>query len=85
VRFLCEYMQRVGSRAYNIIITSTELCLEDTHFSELLWTADFKKNVLSIIIDEAHCVSEIKHLSEYLIWRVNRVQVVTVKGRVSQV
>ena len=44
-----DYMQRIESRAYNIITTSTELCLKDTHFSKLLWTPDFILwNVLSM-------------------------------------
>ncbi len=51
-------MQSVESHAYNIIITSPEMCLEDTRFSKLLRMPDFTRHVLSIIIDEAHCVSE---------------------------
>jgi superfamily II DNA helicase RecQ len=34
------------------------MCLEDTRFSKLLRRPDFTRNVLSIVIDEAHCVSE---------------------------
>jgi superfamily II DNA helicase RecQ len=34
------------------------MCLEDTRFSKLLQTPEFTQNVLSIVIDEAHCVSE---------------------------
>ena len=34
------------------------MCLEDTRFSKLLRTPDFTRDVLSIVIDEAHCVSE---------------------------
>ena len=34
------------------------MCLEDTRFSGLLRTPSFTKKVLSIVIDEAHCVSE---------------------------
>jgi superfamily II DNA helicase RecQ len=34
------------------------MCLEDTRFSKLLRTPEFTQNVLSIVIDEAHCVSE---------------------------
>jgi superfamily II DNA helicase RecQ len=51
-------MQRIESRRYNIIITSPEMCLEDTRFSKLLRTPEFMWHVLSIMIDEAHCVSE---------------------------
>jgi len=34
------------------------MCLEDTHFSKLLQMPNFTQNVLSIVIDEAHCVLE---------------------------
>jgi len=34
------------------------MCLKDTRFSKLLRTPEFTRNVLFIIIDEAHCVSE---------------------------
>ena len=34
------------------------MCLEDTRFSKLLRRPEFTRNVLSIVIDEAHCVSE---------------------------
>src|SRR6266849_10031446 len=51
-------MQGIESRRYNVIITSPEMCLEDTGFSKLLRTPQFTRNVLSIVIDEAHCVSE---------------------------
>lgn len=34
------------------------MCLENTHFSKLLQTPEFTRNVLSIVIDEAHCVLE---------------------------
>ena len=53
------------------------MCLEDMRFSKLLWTSDFTRDVLSIIIDEAHCVlewgenfqkafSELSHLQSYV-------------------
>lgn len=51
-------MQEIESRKYNVIITSPEMCLEDTRFSKLLRTPEFTRHVLSIVIDEAHCVSE---------------------------
>ena len=34
------------------------MCLDDTRFSKLLRKPEFTRNVLSIVIDEAHCVSE---------------------------
>ena len=34
------------------------MCLEDMHFLKLLRTPEFTQNVLSIVIDKAHCVSE---------------------------
>ena len=43
---------------YNIIITSPEMCLEDTRFSKLLRMPEFTQHVLLIVIDEAHCVLE---------------------------
>src|SRR6266852_4000089 len=51
-------MQGIESRRYNVIITSPEMCLEDTRFAKLLRTPQFSRSVLSIVIDEAHCVSE---------------------------
>ena len=57
-RFYLYHMQRIESGAYNVIITSLEMCLDDTQFSKLLRMPDFTRNVLSIVIDEAHCVSE---------------------------
>src|SRR6266446_7060208 len=56
--FYLDYKQRIESQAYNVIITSPEMCLEGTRFSRLLRTPDFTRNILSIVIDEAHCVSE---------------------------
>jgi superfamily II DNA helicase RecQ len=34
------------------------MCLEDTRFSKLLRTPQFTQHILSIVIDEAHCVSD---------------------------
>ena len=34
------------------------MCLDDMRFSKLLRKSEFMRNVLSIVIDEAHCVSE---------------------------
>ena len=56
--FYLYRMQRIESRAYNIIITLPEMCLDDTQFSKLLQMPDLMRDVLSIIIDESHCVSE---------------------------
>jgi len=34
------------------------MCLEHQGFSKLMWSTNFTKDVLAIVIDEAHCVSQ---------------------------
>ncbi|KIL59154.1 hypothetical protein M378DRAFT_111280, partial [Amanita muscaria Koide BX008] len=43
---------------YNVIITSPEMCLEHADFRRLLNSTSFAKNILALVIDEAHCISQ---------------------------
>ena len=41
-----------------MVFTSPEMCLEHPQFSKLLRSGDFTQKVCTIVIDEAHCVSQ---------------------------
>ncbi|KAF4584821.1 P-loop containing nucleoside triphosphate hydrolase [Pleurotus pulmonarius] len=41
-----------------VIVTSHEMCLQDTKFRELLSLPSFAKRICSVVVDEAHCVSQ---------------------------
>jgi superfamily II DNA helicase RecQ len=50
--------QELNTGKHRVVLTSLEMCLDHPEFSKLLRDAKFTKNVLSIIVDEAHCVSQ---------------------------
>lgn len=41
-----------------VIITSPEMCLQHDQFRKLLSTPSFAGRIMSIVIDEAHCISQ---------------------------
>ena len=51
-------LQELKAHKYAVILTSPEMCLEHEKFSKLLRKPEFTKNLLAIVIDEAHCVSQ---------------------------
>lgn len=51
-------MQEIVEGKHRIILASPEMLLEHPSFSKLMRTPEFTKNVLSIVIDEAHCISQ---------------------------
>jgi superfamily II DNA helicase RecQ len=53
-----EFLQEIEEHKYRVIITSPEMCLEHQGFSKLLRTAEFTRDVLAIVVDEAHCISQ---------------------------
>ncbi|KAF8341697.1 hypothetical protein F5887DRAFT_1076461 [Amanita rubescens] len=50
--------KKFKKRHYNVIITSPEMCLEHVQFRSLLNLNAFAKNILVLVIDEAHCISQ---------------------------
>jgi hypothetical protein len=56
----CDYMQRIESRAYynDRVVPGGHRFLK----TPIVDACHFKINVLSIVINEAHCVSEIRLL-----------------------
>ncbi|KAI0744930.1 P-loop containing nucleoside triphosphate hydrolase protein [Earliella scabrosa] len=49
---------RVNAKAFRVLITSPEMCLEHPLFSTLIKNPAFMRDVLYLVIDEAHCVSQ---------------------------
>jgi superfamily II DNA helicase RecQ len=41
-----------------VLLASPEMCLEHKSFSKLMRSTHFMKNMLAIIVDKAHCVSQ---------------------------
>jgi superfamily II DNA helicase RecQ len=41
-----------------VLLTSPEMCLEHKSFSKFMRSPSFTKNMLAIVVDEAHCVSQ---------------------------
>jgi len=41
-----------------VLLASPEMCLEHRSFSKLMRSTSFTKNILAIVIDQAHCVSQ---------------------------
>ncbi|KAH9966622.1 P-loop containing nucleoside triphosphate hydrolase protein [Russula dissimulans] len=52
-----ELEEAISKLDYRVLLTSPEMCLEHSSFSKLMRSTHFTKNVLAIVIDEAHCVS----------------------------
>lgn len=50
--------QELNAGSHRVVLTSPEMCLEHPQFSKLLRSAEFTKNVSTIVIDEAHCISQ---------------------------
>ncbi|KAF8350322.1 P-loop containing nucleoside triphosphate hydrolase protein [Amanita rubescens] len=50
--------KKLEKRHYNVIITSPEMCLEHVQFCSLLNSNAFVKNILALVVDEAHCISQ---------------------------
>ena len=50
--------QEIQSRQYQVLFTSPEMCIRHPKFSQLLRSPNFTNQLLSIIVNEAHCISE---------------------------
>ena len=50
--------QGVKGKLYRIILTSPEMCLGDSGFSALLKDPRWSCSILSMIVDEAHCIEQ---------------------------
>ena len=50
--------QELNAGRHRVVLTSPEMCLEHPQFSKLLRNADFTKKIFSIVVDEAHCISQ---------------------------
>jgi superfamily II DNA/RNA helicase len=51
-------LQKLKNNAFQVIMTSPEMCLEHTETRELLSSSDFSKDIIGFIVDEAHCISQ---------------------------
>ncbi|GBE83952.1 hypothetical protein SCP_0510110 [Sparassis crispa] len=50
--------KEIVSGKYRLLLTSPEMCLEHAAFSALMRSPEFMKNIASIVVDEAHCISQ---------------------------
>ncbi len=50
--------QDLERRKYRAILTSPEMCLKHALFSQLMRSPDFMNDIVAVVIDEAHCVSQ---------------------------
>ncbi|KAJ3964339.1 P-loop containing nucleoside triphosphate hydrolase protein [Lentinula raphanica] len=53
-----DIQTRLKNNEYNVIITSPDMALEHDPFRSLLSNTKLAQNILSIVIDEAHCISQ---------------------------
>ncbi|KAI0670266.1 P-loop containing nucleoside triphosphate hydrolase protein [Trametes maxima] len=44
--------------SFQVLVTSPEMCLEHEHFSQFMHSPEFMRNVLYVVVDEAHCISQ---------------------------
>ncbi|KAI0702022.1 P-loop containing nucleoside triphosphate hydrolase protein [Cerioporus squamosus] len=50
--------KELTAKEYRVLLTSPEMVLEHEQFSALVRSPDFMRDVLYLVIDEAHCVSQ---------------------------
>lgn len=53
-----SYSQDLESGKYQVILSSPEMCLKHSDFRKLLSSAKFSKAICSIVVDEAHCITQ---------------------------
>ena len=53
-----SYSQDLESGKYQVILSSPEMCLKHSDFCKLLSSAKFSKAICSIVVDEAHCITQ---------------------------
>ncbi|KAJ3757147.1 P-loop containing nucleoside triphosphate hydrolase protein [Lentinula raphanica] len=53
-----DIQTRIKNNDYNVIITSPDMALEHDTFRSFLSNPKLAQNILSIIVDEAHCISQ---------------------------
>ena len=51
-------LQKLKNNAFQVIMTSPEMCLEHSETRELLSSREFSKDIIGFIVDEAHCISQ---------------------------
>lgn len=50
--------QEIVARKYRLVLTSPEMIANHPLFSKLMRTPAFTKDILAIVVDEAHCISQ---------------------------
>ncbi|KAF8723171.1 hypothetical protein AX14_009490 [Amanita brunnescens Koide BX004] len=53
-----ELHKDLDSGKYQVILSSPEMCLKHSDFRKLLSSAKFSKGICSIVVDEAHCITQ---------------------------
>src|ERR1700722_8828147 len=51
-------LQKLKNNAFQVIMTSPEMCLKHSETRELLSSREFSKDIIGFIVDEAHCISQ---------------------------
>lgn len=51
-------LQEIEQRKHRVILVGPEMALESERFSKLLRSPSFTQDVIAVVIDEAHCVSQ---------------------------
>lgn len=57
-RICSQDPQGVKNQLYRIILTSPEMCLGESGFAALLKEPHWSRNILSMVVDEAHCIKQ---------------------------
>ncbi|CDO73892.1 hypothetical protein BN946_scf185016.g49 [Trametes cinnabarina] len=56
--YTAELHREIAAKSVQVLITSPEMCLEHPSFSALVHAPDFMQDVLYVVVDEAHCISQ---------------------------
>ncbi|KAI6139196.1 P-loop containing nucleoside triphosphate hydrolase protein, partial [Pisolithus tinctorius] len=56
--FDSKLLQELKEMSYQVIFTSPEMALKNSQLNSLLATPAYHKCMLSIVVDEAHCISQ---------------------------
>ncbi|KAI0634743.1 P-loop containing nucleoside triphosphate hydrolase protein [Trametes polyzona] len=53
-----ELHNTIAAKASCVLVTSPEMCLKHPQFSALMRSPEFMRDVLYMVVDEAHCISQ---------------------------